>query len=108
MTKTHSRIIFSLNSKGGSGNTAAMVALADFLTHNLGLNPKLVDCDLANKTFGSLSHIFKGTPKLDVRTETGLDDLLAIAKPAELEEEKAGGSRIVLADFGGGDRKSVV
>ena len=83
MTKTHSRIIFSLNSKGGSGNTAAMVALADFLIHNLGLNPKLVDCDLANKTFGSLSHIFKGTPKLDVRTETGLDDLLAIAKPAE-------------------------
>jgi hypothetical protein len=42
----HSRIIFSLNSKGGSGNTAAMVALADFLIHNLGLNPKLVDCDL--------------------------------------------------------------
>ena len=42
MTKTHSRIIFSLNSKGGSGNTAAMVALADFLIHNLGLNPKLV------------------------------------------------------------------
>jgi hypothetical protein len=36
-----------------------------------------------------LSHIFKGTPKLDVRTETGLDDPLAIAKPAELEEEKA-------------------
>ena len=40
-----------------------MVALADFLIHNLGLNPKLVDCDLANKTFGSLSHVFKGTPK---------------------------------------------
>ena len=108
MTKTHSRIIFSLNSKGGSGNTAAMVALADFLIHNLGLNPKLVDCDLANKTFGSLSHIFKGTPKLDVRTETGLDDLLAIAKPAELEEEKAGGSRIVLADFGGGNEEDTV
>jgi hypothetical protein len=108
MTKTHSRIIFSLNSKGGSGNTAAMIALADFLIHNLGLNPKLVDCDLANKTFGSLSHVFKGTPKLDVRTETGLDDLLAIAKPAELEEEKAGGSHIVLADFGGGNEEDTV
>jgi hypothetical protein len=107
MTKTHSRIIFSLNSKGGSGNTAAMVALADFLIHNLGLNPKLVDCDLANKTFGSLSHVFKGTPKLDVRTETGLDDLLAIAKPDELEE-KDGGSHIVLADFGGGNEADTV
>jgi hypothetical protein len=43
-----------------------------------------------------------------VRTETGLDDLLAIAKPAELEEEKAGGSRIVLADFGGGNEEDTV
>src|SRR6202162_6758938 len=87
MTKTHRRIIFSLNSKGGSGNTAAMVALADFLVHNLGLNPKLVDCDLANKTFGSLSHIFKGTPKLALRTETGLDDLFPIAKASRLEDK---------------------
>ena len=64
--------------------------------------------DRALRNHGFLPHIFKGTPKLDVRTETGLDDLLAIAKPAKLEEEKAGGSRIVLADFGGGNEEDTV
>jgi hypothetical protein len=108
MNKRHTRIIFSLNSKGGSGNTAAMISLADYFIHNLGLEPVLIDCDLANKSHGSLSHAFKGTPKLDIRTENGLDQLLAIAVPAEEESEQDGGTRVVLADFGGGNEEDTV
>jgi len=90
------QIIFPEGAKGGGGKTAFMTSLADFFLHE-GFPVKLVDADIDNKTRGSLSHFFKGTPKLDVRTKHGLDEFIAMV----LE----GNAQTVLADLGAGSSK---
>src|SRR5690242_71338 len=90
------QILFTEGAKGGGGKTTFIAGLADFFLHE-GFPVKLVDADIDNKTRGSLSHLFKGTPKLDIRTKHGLDEFIALV----LE----GNAQTVLADLGAGSSK---
>lgn len=90
------QIIFTEGAKGGGGKTTFLSSLADFfLAENIPL--KLVDADIDNKSRGSLSHLFKGTPKIDIRTDHGLDQFIGMVL-----DDKA---QTVLADLGAGSTK---
>jgi hypothetical protein len=95
---TRKQIIFTEGAKGGSGKTTFVASLADFFFAE-GIPVKLVDADIDNKTRGSLSHLFKGTPKLDIRTEHGLDQFIGMV----LDDN----AQTVLADLGGGSSKEI-
>jgi hypothetical protein len=58
---------------------------------------EMVDADIDNKSRGSLSHRFKGTPKIDIRTDHGLDQFIGMVL-----DNKA---QTVLADLGAGSTK---
>jgi len=58
---------------------------------------EMVDADIDNKSRGSLSHLFKGTPKIDIRTDHGLDQFIGMVL-----DDKA---QTVLADLGAGSTK---
>ena len=90
------QILFTEGAKGGGGKTTFIASLADFFIRE-GFPVKLVDADIDNKTRGSLCHLFKGTPKLDIRTKHGLDEFIGMV----LDE----GAQTVLADLGAGNSK---
>jgi len=90
------QILFTEGAKGGGGKTTFIVSLADFFLHEA-IPVKLVDADIDNKSRGSLSHFFKGTPKLDIRTKHGLDQFVGMV----LDED----AQTVLADLGAGSSK---
>ena len=90
------QIIFTEGAKGGGGKTTLLSSLADFfLAENIPV--KLVDADIDNKSRGSLSHLFKGTPKIDIRTDHGLDQFIGMV----LDDN----AQTVLADLGAGSSK---
>ena len=80
----HKQIIFTEGAKGGGGKTTLLSSLADFFFAEK-IPVKLVDADIDNKSRGSLSHLFKGTPKIDIRTG---QRFLQLAKPAIIEMER--------------------
>src|SRR4051812_15326466 len=99
MTETQTeqkKVIFIKGGKGGVGKTLTATALADFY-QGAGIPVTLVDADTENRGRGSLSHAFKGIPKIDIRTQHGLDDF------ADLVNSDS--SRLVLADLGAGSGK---
>ena len=57
------QIIFTEGAKGGGGKTTLLSSLADFFLAE-SIPVKLIDADIDNKSRGSLSHLFKGTPKI--------------------------------------------
>ena len=69
-------------------NTTLLSSLADFfLAESIPVN--LVDADIDNKSRGSLSHLFKGTPKIDIRTDHGLDQFILKTGMAGVETAQA-------------------
>jgi hypothetical protein len=84
---------FIKGGKGGTGKTTVACALADFY-HGAGIPVTLLDADMENRSRGSLSHVFKGTPKINIRTKHGLDEFLDLIE--------AGAPRLMLADLGAG------
>jgi len=90
------QIIFTEGAKGGGGKTTLLSSLADFFLAEK-IPVKLVDADIDNKSRGSLSHLFKGTPKIDIRTDHGLDQFIGMVL-----DDKA---QTVLADLGAGSTK---
>jgi len=87
------RIILTEGGKGGGGKTTFAASLIDFLRSN-NIPLTLLDCDIENEKSGSLSHLFKGTPKLDITTPRGLDQFVDLA----FNEEAS----TVVADLGAG------
>ena len=71
------QIIFTEGAKGGGGKTTLLSSLADFFLAE-SIPVKLVDADIDNKSRGSLSHLFRGTPKIDIRTDDGLDQFIGL------------------------------
>ena len=90
------QIIFTEGAKGGGGKTTFIASLADFFLAE-GIPVKLVDADIDNRSRGSLSHLFKNTPKLDIRTDHGLDRFIGMV----LDDN----AQTVLADLGAGNSK---
>src|SRR5260370_848451 len=90
------QIIFTEGAKGGGGKTTLLSSLADFFLAE-SIPVKLVDADIDNKSRGSLSHLFRGTPKIDIRTDHGLDQFIGLV----LDDN----AQTVLADRGLGLRK---
>jgi CobQ/CobB/MinD/ParA nucleotide binding domain len=93
-TQPEKRILFSIGGKGGVGKTAVMVALAEWLDAN-GIPISLLDCDMENKSKGTLQQYFPHRcRKIDIRQPTGLD--------AFIEEAIDGDKPVVVADLGAG------
>jgi hypothetical protein len=90
------QIIFTEGAKGGGGKTTLLSSLADFFLAE-SIPVKLIDADIDNKSRGSLSHLFKGTPKIDIRTDHGLDQFIGMV----LDDN----AQTVLADLGTGSSK---
>ena len=90
------QIIFTEGAKGGGGKTTLLSSLADFFLAE-SIPVKLVDADIDNKSRGSLSHLFRGTPKIDIRTDHGLDQFIGLV----LDDN----AQTVLADLGAGSSK---
>ena len=71
------QIIFTEGAKGGGGKTTLLSSLADFFLAE-SIPVKLVDADIDNKSRGSLSHLFRGTPVVGyLDTSVVLMDLLS-------------------------------
>ena len=90
------QIIFTEGAKGGGGKTTLLSSLADFFLAE-SIPVKLVDADIDNKSRGSLSHLFRGTPKIDIRTDHGLDQFIGLV----LDDN----AQTVLADLGAASSK---
>ncbi|HLJ90770.1 MAG TPA: hypothetical protein VKZ53_28455 [Candidatus Angelobacter sp.] len=84
------RIVFSIGSKGGTGKSTFVLALADWL---LSQNTQcvLLDLDIENKVKGSLKHFYPQAPKIDVHTPSGLDAFI---------DYLDGDCSVLLADMG--------
>jgi MinD-like ATPase involved in chromosome partitioning or flagellar assembly len=68
-----SKLLFTMGGKGGVGKTTTLTTLIDYYKSNA-IPVQLYDCDMGNKTVGSLSHYFDDCKKLDIRNGQ-LDDL---------------------------------
>jgi hypothetical protein len=90
------QIIFTEGAKGRGGKTTLLSSLADFFLAE-SIPVKLLDADIDNKSRGSPSHLFKGTPKIDIRTDHGLDQFIGMV----LDDQ----AQTALADLGAGSSK---
>jgi hypothetical protein len=93
VSKDTKKIIFSMGGRGGGGKTTAMVSIADFFMSEK-VPVTLVDSDTENQDRGSLSFFFKQTPKVNIRSQRGLDDFA--------DRVLSENTRLVLADLGAG------
>lgn len=87
------KVVFIKGGKGGVGKTLTAISLADFF-HGAGVPVTLVDADTENRARGSLSHVFKEAPKINIRSQHGLDDFVDLVV--------SGNAPLVLADLGAG------
>ena len=95
MTQNNSNplVAFTMGAKGGPGKTTFICSLVDHFLHEK-FPASFIDADIENKSRGSLSYVFKDTPKLNIRTPRGLDNLV--------DRVLSGGTQTILADLGAG------
>lgn len=91
-------VVVSQGGKGGGGKTTIMNGLADYY-QSLQVPVSYLDGDIENQRGAGFASYHHGTPKIDIRSKAGLDEIVNAAM--------SGQARVVMLDLGGGSGRDV-